>query len=287
MSSIIEINNFTKRYDSFLAVDDINLVVKKGSIFGLLGPNGAGKTTTIKAMTGRLNLTGGSVKVLGHDVKQEMKSIHQKIGVVSEGQNLYEHLTVFENINFFRELYHLDKEKSLEIIEVLSLCEKKDVKVSKLSKGLKQRVLLGRSILHSPDLLFLDEPTSGLDPQSSHNVLEFIKTIRDRGTTVFLTTHYMEEADFLCDEVAFINHGKIVANDTPKSLKSRFGNNEIEVTYVDNKTEKNAIYSLEEDKVFLKIEEIHKDHKILSLHSKEATMKDVFLNLIGHKGAQA
>lgn len=284
MNNIIEIQNFTKKYNSFTAVNDINLSVKRGSIFGLLGPNGAGKTTTIKAMTGRLRLTNGNIFVLDLDVKKNMKEVHQKIGVVSEAQNLYEHLTVYENIDFFRQLYNIDKNKTDQIIEILSLTDKRKEKISNLSKGLKQRVLLARSILHSPELLFLDEPTSGLDPSSSRSVHKFIRTIRDNGTTVFLTTHYMEEADLLCDEIAFINKGKIVAVDTPKSFKSKFGKNDIEISYRDNNQEKTAIYSLKESDVFSKIAQIHGQHQILSVHSKEATMKDVFFNVVKNAG---
>lgn len=282
MNKCIEIKNFTKKFDSFTAVSDINLSVAEGSIFGLLGPNGAGKTTTLKAMTGRLSLTTGSISVLGMDVTSETKKIHQRIGVVSEAQNLYEYLTVFENIDFFRQLYDIEKCKVDEIIETLSLDKKRNEKVSALSKGLKQRVLLARSILHSPELLFLDEPTSGIDPGSAQEVHRFIRKIKNRGTTVFLTTHDMEEADSLCDEIAFINNGGIVEVDSPKSLKKRFGKSEVEIVYKENDEEKTMTFSMEESGVFSKIEKMHDLHQILAIHSKEATMKDVFLTITGN-----
>ncbi|OUR96598.1 hypothetical protein A9Q84_09640 [Halobacteriovorax marinus] len=286
MSNCIEITNFTKKYDLFTAVDDITLSVTKGSIFGLLGPNGAGKTTTIKAMTGRLRLTAGEISILGLDVTKDIKKIHQQIGVVSESQNLYEHLSVFENIDFFRQLYNIEKNKTDQIIKTLSLEHKRDNRVSGLSKGLKQRVLLARSILHSPKLLFLDEPTSGLDPSSAKEVLEFIHKIKELGTSVFLTTHNMEEADLLCDKIAFINKGSIVAVGTPKTLKDQFGNSDVEVTYRENGHEKTEIHSLEEKSIFHKISEIHQAHQILSIHSREATMNDVFLNIVEHSKEQ-
>ena len=148
-------------------------------------------------------------------------------------------------------------------------------------------MLLGRSILHTPELLFLDEPTSGIDPGSSEEVHRFINTIRNQGTTVFLTTHNMEEADLLCDEIAFINNGVIVAADSPKALKSRFGKNDIEISYIENGITKIKIFSMEEKNIFTKIGEIHQNGQVLSVHSKEATMKDVFLSVIDNsKGNQ-
>jgi len=280
MNEVISIKNFTKKYEKFIAVENMNLSVKRGSVFGLLGPNGAGKTTTIKAMTGRVSISKGSISVLDFNTENDINNIHQKIGVVSEAQNLYEHMTVFENIDFFRELYNIDKSKSDEIIDTLSLTEKRNTKVSKLSKGLKQRVLLGRSILHSPEVLFLDEPTSGLDPHSSNIVHNFIRNIRDKGTTVFLTTHYMEEADILCDDIAFIYKGHIVAQGTPKVLKNKFGSSDVEVSFIEDGVEKTQTHSMDSEDTFSKISELHKKHKILSIHTKEATMKDVFLNLV-------
>lgn len=284
MNNSIEINCFTKKYDKFTAVHDISLQVAKGSIFGLLGPNGAGKTTTIKAMTGRLSLSSGSISILGFDILKDIKNIHQQIGVVSETQNLYEHLSVYENIDFFRQIYNVPKERSFEVIKELGLEDKTNEKVSNLSKGLKQRVLLGRSILHSPKVLFLDEPTSGLDPSSSHSVIELIKKIKSGGTTIFLTTHDMEEADLLCDQIAFINKGRVIAVDSPKSLKDKFGTSEIEITYLVEGVEKTEVHSLKNIDVFSIISNIHNSHKILSLHTKEATMKDVFLNITKNTG---
>lgn len=284
MSNSIEISNFTKNYNSFKAVNNINLNVEAGTVFGLLGPNGAGKTTTIKAMTGRLALSTGSIRILGLDISTDAKKIHQEIGVVSEAQNLYEHLSVYENIDFFRQLFNIPKIKSDEIITRLDLEDKKNVKVSNLSKGLKQRVLLGRAILHSPKVLFLDEPTSGLDPKSSMDVLEFIRELKRQGTTVFLTTHDMEDADSLCDKIAFINKGNIIAVDTPKALKDQFGNSEVEIHYNDNGVEKEEVFSLNDTDIFPQIAKIHESFQVLSIHSKEATMKDVFLKLIEESG---
>ena len=280
MDRAVEISNFSKNYDSFDAVKGVSLEVKKGIVFGLLGPNGAGKTTTIKSMTGRLSYQDGVINILGHNVQSEIKQIHQKIGVVAEAQNLYENLTVFENIDFFRELYEVRPERTHEIIKELSLQDKTKEKVSNLSKGLKQRVLLARSILHSPELLFLDEPTSGIDPFSTLEVHNFIRLMKKNGTTIFLTSHNMEEVDSLCDEVAFIVKGEIVASGTPKDLKRQFGENEIEVTYLSEDKEVIQSFDLSDRETFQKIGELHENYKVLSVHTKEASMNDVFLTLI-------
>ncbi|ATH09117.1 hypothetical protein BIY24_14545 [Halobacteriovorax marinus] len=281
MSNIIEIKNLTKSFENFKAIENVNLSVRSGSIFGLLGPNGAGKTTTIKTMTGRLTFSSGEISILGLDVRKDLKGIHQQIGVVSESQNLYENLTVWENIDFFRELYNVEKKNTDNIIETLSLLDKRNEKVSNLSKGLKQRVLLARSILHSPKLLFLDEPTSGIDPSSSFEVHDFILRMKELGTTIFLTSHDMEEVDSLCDEVAFIDRGKIVASGSPKYLKKKFGTNEVEVSYLDREG-KEAVqcFNMDDGDVFEKISNMNLKDRILSIHTKEATMKDVFLSVI-------
>ncbi|EQC48912.1 ABC transporter, ATP-binding protein [Bacteriovorax sp. BSW11_IV] len=281
MNNVIEIKNFSKTFNSFLAVNNVELSVRRGTVFGLLGPNGAGKTTIIKAMTGRLSFSEGEIFILNLDVCKDIKKIHQLIGVVAEAQNLYEHLSVWENIDFFRQLYNVDKSKTNEIIDALSLNEKSDAKVASLSKGLKQRVLLARSILHAPQLLFLDEPTSGIDPESALEVHNFINQMKELGTTIFLTSHDMEEVDSLCDEIAFINGGKIVATGSPKKLKKEFGKNEIEITYFDEEGKEICeTFPMDDSDVFVKIGNIHKTKKVVSLHTKEASMKDVFLSLV-------
>ena len=171
--------------------------------------------------------------------------------------------------------------RRLEIINTLSLEDKRNEKVSNLSKGLKQRVLLARSILHSPQLLFLDEPTGGIDPASALEVHNFIKQMKQLGTTIFLTSHDMEEVDSLCDEIAFINNGQLVAKGTPKSLKKEYGSNEVDISYInDQGLEVCETFSIEDEDVFSKIGNIHSKKKVLSIHSKEATMKDVFLSVI-------
>ncbi|MCK5686164.1 ABC transporter ATP-binding protein [bacterium] len=283
MSHIVEVENLRKNYGSHVAVNDISFTVKAGTIFGFLGKNGAGKTTTIKSLTGQLFPTSGKIQVMGFDVNTDIKSVHQHIGIVSENQNLYNNFTVFENIDFFRQLYNIKPERTNEIIEILKLQDKANTRTSKLSKGLKQRVLLARSILHSPKLLFLDEPTSGLDPASSLDVQDFILEMKNNGTTVFLTTHYMEEADFLCDHVLFITEGKIQASGVPSDLKKKHGKNQIELKY---RTENEVVTELLDsdcDETYKKIMVIRKEYQILSIHSLEATLKEVFLKVTGEE----
>lgn len=277
--AIIEVNELTKKYDSFTAVDNISLLIKEGSIFGFLGHNGAGKTTTIKVLTGQLSYSSGSVNLFGLDISRDTKAVHEKIGIVSEEQSLYKNLTVFQNIDFYRKIYNLPPAKTLEIIERLDLLEKKDVKAFQLSKGLKQRTLLARSILHSPKVLFLDEPTSGLDPHSAQSILALIKEMKAAGTTIFLTTHYMEEAEELCDQVTFISKGKIIKNGSPMKLINEFSSDELEVTYQDGDQVTKKTLKLSDADVFNKIEDIKTKFKIFSIHTKDKTLKDIFIQL--------
>ena len=276
MENIIEVRSLTKRYGEFTAVDNIEFSVKKGIIFGFLGPNGAGKTTTIRTLTGRLKSTSGDAFVLGKNIQSDMDDIYNEIGVVSESQNLYERLTVLENIEFFRQLYKASKQNLEEVLEVLDLNHKRNAPVSSLSKGLKQRVLLSRSILHQPKLIFLDEPTSGLDPQSANAVQAFIKTMNEKGTSIFLTTHDMDEADRLCHDIAFINQGKIVAQGSPEDLKKPFRKNIVDVFFEGDSECRN--YDLNKDG----LSELARDAEsknVLKMNSREVTLREVFLEL--------
>lgn len=281
--NVIEVEGLKKNYGHLVAVDEISFSVESGTIFGFLGTNGAGKTTTIKCLTGQLFPTSGKIHVLGFDVDTEIKSIHQQIGIVSESQNLYGNFTVFENIDYFRQLYGMKRERTKEIIETLKLQDKSDVRTSKLSKGLQQRVLLARSILHSPKLLFLDEPTSGLDPASSLDVHEFINRMKENGSTVFLTTHYMEEADQLCDYIVFIAGGKIRAYGSPGELKKRFGKSTVEVKYRSPHGLVTELLDSTSEQTFQKLMELHKTSEIVSIHTLEATMKEIFLKVTGDR----
>ncbi len=220
MENIIVVKNLVKKYGDFTAVNDISFEVEKGEIFGLLGENGAGKTTTLEIIEGLRRATSGSVKVLGHDIPAEMRTMKQKIGVQLQSSAYYNHLKLTEILNLFAKFYgkKVDAEKLLDSVE---LGFKKNVYVSQLSGGQKQRFSIVASLVNDPEIVFLDEPTTGLDPVARRNLWGLIKDIRDRGKTVVLTTHYLEEAEILCDRIAIMEKGSIVAYDKTNNLVER------------------------------------------------------------------
>lgn len=218
----IEVNNLTRNYNGLCAVDGITFNVDQGEIFGFLGPNGAGKTTTIRMLTGQLRPTGGSARVMGCDVVSDREALKPQIGVVFESQNLYERMSARENLKFYARLYRVDKSRVEEILEQVGLSGRDKEKISGYSNGMKQRLLIGRALLHEPKVFFLDEPTRGLDPNIARDIRQIVVDLAGEGMTVFLTTHYMEEADQLSDRVAIIDQGKIVALDSPAQLKAQY-----------------------------------------------------------------
>jgi len=219
----IEIHNLTKEYNGLLAVNQISLSVSAGEIFGYLGPNGAGKTTTIRMLTGQLRPTSGQAFVMGCDVVEDRENLKPQIGVVSDSQNLYGRMSGRDNLRFFASLYGVGKKRVEEILVTIGLNDRKKDKVETYSNGMKQRLVIGRALLHRPKVLFLDEPTRGLDPNVAREIRSLVKQLAREGMTVFLTTHYMEEADTLSDRVAIIHQGQIVAMDTPEQLKASYG----------------------------------------------------------------
>jgi ABC-2 type transport system ATP-binding protein len=222
----IEVENLTRNYNGLRAVDGISFDVNQGEIFGFLGPNGAGKTTTIKMLTGQLRPTSGQARVMGCDVVEDRENLKPQIGVVFESQNLYERLSACDNLLFFARLYRVKKEHVEKVLEQVGLVGRERDKVQEYSNGMKQRLLIARALLHKPEVLFLDEPTKGLDPNVARELRAIVKELANQGMTIFLTTHYMEEADQLSDRVAIIDHGKIVALDTPERLKAEHGEGE-------------------------------------------------------------
>jgi ABC-2 type transport system ATP-binding protein len=218
------IGTIRRRTKEVIAVDDISFDVREGELFGLLGPNGAGKTTTVKMLTTLLIPTGGSARVLGHDVVREASAIRPLIGFIFGGERgLYWRLSAKDNLRYFADLYHVDpdvsKKRISELLELVGLAGREDEKVEGYSRGMRQRLHVARTLLHDPEVLFLDEPTMGLDPVGAREVRGVIRNLVAEDKTVLLTTHYMFEADALCERVAVINHGRIVALDTPELLK--------------------------------------------------------------------
>ncbi len=223
MENSIVVEGLTKRYGDKLALDGVSFEVGRGEVFGYLGPNGAGKSTTINILSGLIDPTGGKAFIDGYNVVRERVEIKKKIGVVPETSNLYDELTVRENLLFVSKLYHVPasvrEERIAGLLDSFDLVEHGGRRFGSLSKGLKRRAVLAAALVHEPDILFLDEPTSGLDVVSAKTLRRMIQEFKERGITVFLTTHYIEEAGLLCDRVAIIVHGRIVMIDTPRALE--------------------------------------------------------------------
>ena len=221
--SAIEVRQLTRDYNGLRAVDGITFAVEAGEIFGFLGPHGAGKTTTIKVLTGQLRPTSGTAQVAGCDVVEERQQLKPRIGVVFEYQNLYERLSARDNLVFAARLYGVPKGRVDQVLAQVGLTDRARDRIKDYSNGMKQRLLVARALLHEPEILFLDEPTRGLDPNVAREIRSIIANLARQGVTVFLTTHYMEEADQLSDRVAIIDQGRIVALDTPERLKAVHG----------------------------------------------------------------
>ncbi|MEA3335904.1 MAG: ATP-binding cassette domain-containing protein [Chloroflexota bacterium] len=230
MNNAIEVNNLTKYYgrpeSGVLAVDHINFEARQGEVFGFLGPNGAGKTTTQRMLTTLLEPTEGRITIHGHDLAHDAYPVKRQMGLVPEESNVYTELTAWDNLMFTAKLYrvgHADRTaRARELLETFGLWEKRDVKAENFSKGMRRRLSIAMAIIHKPALLFLDEPTPGLDAQSARAIRDLIRQLNTEGTTIFLTTHQIEEANQLCDRVAIIDHGQIAAIDTPERLKAAF-----------------------------------------------------------------
>jgi ABC-2 type transport system ATP-binding protein len=221
-TAAVEVEELTKRFGDFVAVDRVSFAVAAGEVFGFLGPNGAGKTTTIKMLTGLVRPTSGRARVAGHDAATERAAVKASIGYMSQLFSLYGDLTVEENIGFFSGLYGVARERRAErrdwALEIAGLGAERRRLTGELSLGWKQRLALGCAVLHEPPILFLDEPTSGVDPISRRRFWDLIYTLADQGTTVFVSTHYMEEAEY-CHRLALMNRGRLVALDSPAGLR--------------------------------------------------------------------
>lgn len=224
-SIAVKVRGLTKKFGDFIAVDTIGLSIKKGEIFGFLGPNGAGKSTTIKMLCGLLLPTGGEGSVGGFDIMKESEEIKKNIGYMSQKFSLYDDLTVEENIHFFSGIYGVTNSRKKErlewVLEMAGLQDRRKAVTKTLPGGFKQRLALGCAILHEPPIIFLDEPTSGVDPISRRNFWNLINEMSKAGVTIFVTTHYMDEADY-CNRLALIYRGKIIAEGTPNELKQKY-----------------------------------------------------------------
>ena len=276
----IEAENLTRTFNGLRAVDNITFTVEEGEIFGFLGPNGAGKTTTIRLLTGQLRPTQGRARVAGCDVVGERQRLKPQIGVVFEHQNLYERLSGRENLAFSARLYDVDGQRVDKVLAQVDLQERANDPVKHYSNGMKQRLLIARALLHNPRVLFLDEPTKGLDPTVARQVRSLVDSLASQGMTVFLTTHYMEEADQLCQRVAFLNRGRIVALDTPERLKVAHGQRHLKVTLDSGE---HVSLSLDSPADGRRLGELAAAGEIQTVHSAEATLEEVFVQLTGRR----
>ena len=302
--NVIEISNLKKYFKDTKALDGVSFNVKSGIIFGMLGPNGAGKTTTIETLTGLYERDSGNVNVLGLDPEKNLKKLQKKIGVQLQSPSLFPRLKVIEILNMFGSFYQ-DSLKVDEVLKQVGLEEKKDEWVKKLSGGQKHRLAVGLAMISNGEIIFLDEPTTGLDPQARINLWDVINELKTQGKTVFLTTHYMDEAEKLCDDLVIIDKGKIIAQGSPESLINEFFKDKIiefKDRDFDDKFKEEIIETIDHKKISFK----EKDGKVLiysgniqrSLKSlfqlfekrnlelddvliRKATLEDVFLKLTG------
>lgn len=229
----LELGALTKRFGDITAVDNLSFRVKYGEIFGLLGPNGSGKTTTINMISGLSKPSSGEVKVLGYSMADDTRAVHSVLGAVPQETALYEELTAWTNMSVHADLYGVPRSerdrRMTDMLKLVELYDRRHSRISTFSGGMKRRLALARALLHDPQLLYLDEPTLGVDVQSRRAIWDYILDLKKEGKTVLLTTNYLEEANVLCDRIAIIDHGKLVALDTPADLKRRYGNTILEI----------------------------------------------------------
>lgn len=280
MAKIIEIKLLSHSYGQENVLDQIDLGIEEGEIFGLLGPTGAGKTTLINILTGQLKQTEGSVIVFGKETTELMQKDFEAFGMVLDNSGLYKRLSCYDNLKLFTKIYHLPIERIDKVLIKVGLIEAKKTLAGNLSKGMKQRLALARAIIHAPKLLFLDEPTSGLDPSTIKEIHKLILELREKGTTIFLTTHNMVEATNLCDYVGLLNDGNIVEYGPPITICNRYNHQNsvtIELNNGEVKTLPNS--SIVADK----IGDYFRNGRIKTIHSSEPNLETVFIELTGRK----
>jgi daunorubicin resistance ABC transporter ATP-binding subunit len=303
----IEISNLTKRFENVTALDNLSLAVRYGEIFGLLGPNGSGKTTTINIVSGLSKPTSGQVKVLGYDIRQNTHAVHAAPRAVPQETALYEELSACTNMTIHADLYGVRRserqQRITDMLNLVQLYERRDNRVGTFSGGMKRRLALARALLHDPKLLYLDEPTLGVDVQSRRALWDCILDLKKKGKTILLTTNYLEEANALCDRLAILDHGRLIALDTPSNLKRRYGDTivEIETTspisqhimtqinalsgigeaYQNNKVLKIASTGNDTSTIGQIVMLVTKETAIRTISQREPNLDEIFLDLTG------
>ncbi|MHB8164272.1 MAG: ATP-binding cassette domain-containing protein [Methanoregula sp.] len=283
MTTAIHVENLTRRFGELVAVDHISFEIGQGEIFGLLGPNGAGKTTTLSMLATMLKPSEGTATVNGIDVEQDEDGVRKSIGIVFQDQSLDEELTAWENMDFHGRLYRIPadirNQRIDELLKLVELVDRKDDIVKTFSGGMRRRLEIARGLLHHPSVLFLDEPTLGLDPQTRNHLWQYIATLsREKGITIILTTHYMEEADRLCNRVAIIDHGKIIALDTPANLKDGIGGDVVTIRSTNTAA---IVETLKEP--WINRMDTHDGEVVISLKNAEQHLSTIVTLLVGRQ----
>lgn len=278
-TATIEVNNIKKTFGVFTALEDVSFSIHKGEIFGFLGPSGSGKTTMIKILTAQLEQSRGVATVLGMPAKYMEKSKNKaRFGILTDNSGLYKRLTVEENLLLFSKMYNLPDSAVKEALAFVNLTDSRKKKVTELSKGMIQRVTLARAIMHKPELLFLDEPTSALDPVNTLHIYKGLRKLNEMGTTIFLTTHDMAEAETLCDRVAFLHKGRIKAIGAPSDLKHEYSDHSITVELM---TGEKHVLPVDESTSAAKLSEWMSEKSILRIQTNEPTLGDIFMQVTG------
>ncbi len=277
----IEVSDLSYAYGDVKAVDGVSFSVAPGEILGFLGPNGAGKSTTIKMLTGQLRPDSGSIRILGMSHADEREHIQARMGVCFEEKNLYEAMSGEENLRFFASLFGIKGVDTDALLRRVGLGDRSGDRVAKYSKGMRQRLMMARTLVNSPDVLFLDEPTDGLDPVSAKAIRVLIEQEADRGAAVLLTTHDMHEADELSDRVAFITDGRLHAIDTPERLKLQYGDRSVKVRMQTSEGVEDRAISLDDAGAAEFLRSAVESDGLMTIHTEEATLEAIFIELTG------
>lgn len=278
--STVTARELSFRFGTNQVLNHVSFEISEGEIFGLLGPSGAGKTTLIKLLTGQLKPDEGCAMLLGRDTRELRAAEHKQIGIMMDNFGLYDRLSVYDNLSFYADIYHVSRSRIADILKSIGLYEARNTAAARLSKGMKSRLSLARSLMNDAKILFLDEPTSGLDPVTTREIHSVLGAQRKRGTTVFLTTHNMYEAEALCDHVALLSQGRILEYGAPADVRRKYNHlNRLQLTLKNGQ-----VLSLENSSASaLQIKEYLEQEAIWAIHSTEPTLETVFIELTGEK----
>ena len=271
---MIIVKNVTKKFNQKIALEEISFEVNKGEIFGFLGPSGSGKTTMIKILTGQLNADSGQTKLLGKVSEKLTPADLEQIGLVSDTSGFYEKLSLYKNLQAYAKLYGKPNARVDEVLKQVDLYDSKNLAAEKLSTGMKQRMFLARALINKPQVLFLDEPTSGLDPTTSKKIHELLLELKEAGTTIFLTTHDMNEATLLCDRLSLLNRGHLIEYGTPSSIIQKYNHEKkVQLTFADETQTEITFEALGQTDLA----------QVVAIHSCEPTLEEIFIQLTGEK----